>query len=164
MFNSMLNIASRVKRLFRIFGQSEFIRRLHDFLLHEGRRSRAQTLEQTAKAVLDLEKAEALRIKNSRSLLDLMTAAGFSEEKIQATLSNPQEMQRVSIALTALLQYVDKGVITVSMVTTPIPSQQDKVNDLKPFQQKIAMSQAKLLQKKKVGKRIKKGGAAPGDV
>jgi len=112
----LLNLSSRALRLFRVFGKLAFVRRLHDFLMHEGRRSRAETLAQTAKAVLALEKAEALRVKNSRALLDLMKAAGFPEEKIQATLSAPQEMQRVSAALAAMLQYVDKGVVTISVV------------------------------------------------
>jgi hypothetical protein len=118
MLEPLLSIGSRITRVFRVLGQLAFIRRLYDFLAHEGRRSRAETLEQTAKAVLDLEKAETLRIKNSRALLEMMRSAGFPEEKIQATLSNPQEMQRVSAALTTLLQYVDKGVVTLNVVQT----------------------------------------------
>lgn len=113
----MLNLGNKVLRFFKVFGKLEFVQRLHDFLVHEGRRSRAQTLEQTAKVVLELERAEAQRIKNSRALLDLMKAAGFSVEKIQATLSNPQEMQRVSAALATMLQYVDKGTVTVKVVS-----------------------------------------------
>lgn len=117
----LFNLGSRALRLFRVFGKFEFVKRLHDFLLHEGRLSRAQTLEQTAKAVLDLEKAESLRIENSRALLELMTAAGFSEEQIRAALSNPLEMHRVSVALTTMLKYVNDGVVTISMVQAQEP-------------------------------------------
>jgi hypothetical protein len=114
--DSILNLSGRALRVFRVFGQLEFIKRLHDFLIHEGKRSRAETLEQTAKVLLILEQAESLRIKNGKAMLDLMVKAGFPEEKIQATLNNPQEMQRINVALTKLLHYVDKGVVTVKLV------------------------------------------------
>lgn len=120
----LLSLGNKALRIFRVFGKLEFVRRLHDFLVHEGRRSRAQTLEQTAKVVLEMEKAEAQRIKNSRALMELMKEAGFPEEKIQATLSNPQEMQRVSAALTTMLHYVDTGVVTITVVSEP-----DRRND-----------------------------------
>jgi len=120
----LLSLGNKSLKIFRVFGKLEFVRRLHDFLVHEGRRSRAQTLEQTAKVVLDLEKAEAQRIKNSRALMELMKDAGFPEEKIQASLSNPQEMQRVSAALTTMLHYVNTEVVTITVVSEP-----DRKND-----------------------------------
>jgi hypothetical protein len=114
----LLGLGSKALRLFRVFGKLEFIRRLYDFLAHGGRNSRAQTIAVTAQAIHELEKAEALRIKNSRALLDLMKAAGFSEEKIQATLSDPREMQRVSAALTTMLRYVDRGIVSIEIETS----------------------------------------------
>lgn len=113
----ILNLGSRLTKIFRVFGKLEFVRRLHDFLVHEGRRSRAQTLAQTAEIVLQLEKAEAQRIKNSQALMELMQTAGFPDEKIQAVLCDPQEMQRVSVALTTMLHYVDTGAVTITVIS-----------------------------------------------
>lgn len=112
----LLNVWSRINRIFRVFGKTAFVSRLHDFLLHEGRRSRVQVLAETAKVVADLEDAEGKRIANSRSTLELMKAAGFPEEKIQAALSSHEEMRRVNTALSTLLQYVDSGTVTVRLV------------------------------------------------
>ncbi|MFZ2998846.1 MAG: hypothetical protein WA071_00725 [Undibacterium umbellatum] len=115
----LLNLSSRIFRVFRIFGKLAFVNRLRDFLINEGRRSRAETLEKATKAVLDIEKAEALRIKNSREFVELMRDAGFSEEQVQVALSDPEQTQRVSIALAKLLAYVDKGDVTLTVVSSP---------------------------------------------
>lgn len=121
----ILSLGSRLTKVFRVFGKLEFIRRLHDFLVHEGRRSRAQTLAQTAEIVLQLEKAEAQRIKNSKALMELMQTAGFPDEKIQAVLCDPKEMQRVSAALTTMLHYVDTGAVTITVISD---AESDKAN------------------------------------
>ena len=156
MFEPLLGLGSRVSRIFRLIGQSEFIRRLHDFLIHEGRRSRVQTLEQTAKVVLDLEKAESLRIKNSRSLLELMKAAGFSDEQIQAALSNPQEVQRVSAAMTTMLQYVDKGIVTINVVQTAPAREIGEMFGMKVLTDKRTISEPSRIPKKSANRRRKK--------
>lgn len=112
----MLSLGSKILRVFKVIGRVAFVKRLHDFLVHEGRRSRAETLAVTVKVVLDLEKAEAQRIANSESFRQLMKAAGFPDEKIQAALTNPEEKQRVALALSTVLQYVDAGIVTVKLI------------------------------------------------
>lgn len=112
----MLNVWSRINKIFRVIGKTTFVIRLHDFLLHEGKRTRVQVLAETAKIVLNLEEAEGKRIANSRSTLELMKAAGFPEEKIQAALASPDEMRRVNTALSTLLQYIDSGAVTIRLV------------------------------------------------
>jgi hypothetical protein len=139
----LLSLGHNALRIFRVFGKLEFVRRLHDFLLHEGRRSRAQTLEQTVKVVLDLEKAQAQAIKNSRALMDLMKDAGFPEDSIQATLRAPEEMQRVSAALKTMLHYVDNGVVTINVVSEPDRKSDDLDTKLSIPREKLKLPTSK---------------------
>ncbi len=150
---TLLGLGNKALRLLRVLGRLEFIRRLHDFLVHEGRRSRADVVEQTAKAVLDLEKAESLRLRNAKTLLELMKAAGFPEEKIQTVLSSPEEMQRVSSALTTLLQYVDRGIVTVSVVEQGATKQERKpLNQVKLQEIQVAQEKTYKLSRKNIKK------------
>lgn len=113
---TLLSLGHKALRVFKVFGRLEFVRRLYDFLAHEGRRSRVETLEHAAKVVLELEKAEAQRIRNTKALIELMKASNFSDEQIQVALSNPTEINRVSAALSTILHYVNNGSVTVKVV------------------------------------------------
>lgn len=132
---TIVSMGHKALRVLKVFGRFDFVRRLYDFLAHEGRRSRAETLERTAKVVTELEKAEALRIRNSKAIVELMKAAKFSDEQIQVALGNPTELNRVSVALAKMLLYVDNGSVAVQIVSTdessPRPNLSAKVRSKK---------------------------------
>lgn len=113
------HIGKTIYRTLRVVGNLKFIKRLHDFLMHEGRLSRTDVLKKTAEVVVEMEKAEALRIANTKMILDMMRDAGFPEADIQAELSNPKEVHRVSTALATMLMYVEKGVVELDVVDIP---------------------------------------------
>ena len=105
--------------LVRVFGNAKFIRRLHDFLLHGGRVSRAETLAHTAKVVLELEQADSQRIQNTKALAQLMRDAGFTEEQVHAKLADRHAVDRVQAALDSLSRYVEEESVSVRVVSPP---------------------------------------------
>lgn len=107
------------QKIFRLIGSNKFVVRLYDFLAHNGRSSRGETLDKTTKALLDLEQARKYRLETLKSLLELMRTSGFSEEDIKKYLLENDKLLDVSDALETLLAYVENGSIAVRIANQP---------------------------------------------
>ena len=119
--------ARGIVRCFKIVGQLKFVQNLHDFLLHGGRASRAETLIEVTKIVKELEEVQSVRTRRLAEIVEMMKAAGFSDEKIRNLIQAQSEIESVSGALDTILQYVEQGKIKVHIVaeqkiTGPPPS------------------------------------------
>ena len=105
-----------VKRVFRVIGKQKFVNQLKDFLLHGGRASRTETMREVTTIVKNLEEAQTLRTKRLAEIVEMMKAAGFSDEKIQEKIHQQSEIESVSQALDIILHYVENGDVQVKMV------------------------------------------------
>ena len=103
-----------ITRVFRIFGKSKFIHKLQDFLLHGGRISRSKTMINSVKVLRTLEEVKGIRIQRLAAIVEMMRTAGFSDKDIQEAVQKEGELLDVSDALDTVLQYVERGEITIT--------------------------------------------------
>jgi hypothetical protein len=118
MIMDMEMLRSGARKVFRLVGRNKFVLRLYDFLAHGGRSSRTETLKDTTKALLDLEQATKCRVETIKTIIELMQAAGFTEDEVKEYLQKNDELLDVSKALETLLAYTENGSISIRTVNT----------------------------------------------
>ena len=113
----MLPSWAGVSRLFRLVGELRIVKRLYELLQHGATDSRGMALEHAANTTNTLQGAAQKRIETVKSVAELMTATGFTDEEVRDYIRRNQDvLGDVAEAIETLSRYIQNGDVAVRLI------------------------------------------------
>lgn len=120
-----------ISQIFRLVGKLKVIHRLYELLQHGQQDARGRALEQAANTTKALHDAAQKRVETIKSVTELMSATGFTDDEIRDYVrNNLGALSDVAEAIETLSQYIQNGTVSIKLIEDDQNSTQSITHNL----------------------------------